>query len=182
MAPSLPPRILSTSPGLPTVAAQIPQTWEVCNCFKFLCAILCPHCAHGPWCWWRFVLSGTHILRLCRPHRASFLREVKKKERRTVIREWSGQMAWPAQRHWVAGRHFEHLSWATSELHTSLRAPEAEPPPAGQFFILGGFYKMQKEQDSSPFSLQLKKKILPSLHCFVPYKKRIFVKSTISRT
>lgn len=42
---------------------------------------------------------------------------------------------------------------------TSLWAPEAEPSPAGQFFMPNGFYKMQEEeQDSSSLSLQLGKK------------------------
>lgn len=60
---------------------------------------------------------------------------------------------------------------------TSLWAPEAEPSPAGQFFMPNGFYKMQEEeQDSSSLSLQLgKKKKMPPFSeissCLVPYKK-----------
>lgn len=59
---------------------------------------------------------------------------------------------------------------------TSLWAPEAEPSPAGQFFMPNGFYKMQEEeQDSSSLSLQLGKKKMPPFSeissCLVPYKK-----------
>lgn len=45
---------------------------------------------------------------------------------------------------------------------TSLWAPEAEPPLAGQFFMLDGFFIQRRGegQDSSSFSLKLKKKIV----------------------
>lgn len=65
----------------------------------------------------------------------------------------------------------------TPEAHstTSLWAPEAEPLPAGQFFTLHGFYKMQEEeQDSSSLSLQLGEKMPPFSeisYFLVPYKK-----------
>lgn len=70
---------------------------------------------------------------------------------------------------------------------TSLWAPEAEPSPAGQFFMPNGFYKMQEEeQDSSSLSLQLEKKkkclhFLKSLPALSPTKK-IFVKQTNKQT
>lgn len=66
---------------------------------------------------------------------------------------------------------------------TSLRAREAEPPPVGQFWMLGGFYEMQEEeQDSSPFSRQLKKKKkIAIIVCYLSLHCPLRVKSTISR-
>lgn len=86
------------------------------------------------------------------------------------------------------------LSWTTLELedalHTwapeadstiSLWAPEAEPSPAGQFFMLDGFYKMrEEEQDSSSLSCRWKKKkchhFLKSLTALSPTKKEFCTK------
>lgn len=95
---------------------------EDCICFKFLCAFLCPHCAHWPLCWWEFGLSVTHILWLYHPCHVYFLREVKKREggsSESGLCWWLGQRRGTEQledalhaklNHLEAGRCFAHLS------------------------------------------------------------------------
>lgn len=166
---------------------------EDCICFKFLCAFLCPHCAHWPLCWWEFGLSNTYPLAV--PSMPCLLFERGKEEREKAGHQKvvcaDGLASVEALSSW---KMLCMISWTTLKLEDALHT--WAPSPSGHLrqshLLLASslcwvdFTKCRRRNRIPPHYLAVRRKKMPSFseisYCLVPSKKRFFYKTSISRT